>query len=70
MVSFKLFKGQKIRFLFKSSLVEGLSYYGIFLSVKLVMVNKYVLVMISCIAEIVFLPFINIVINKFGRVKT
>ena len=53
-----------------SSLVQGLSYYGIFLSVKLVMVNKYVLVIISCIAEIVFLPFINIVINKFGRVKT
>ena len=44
--------------------VSGLSYYGIFLSVKFTKVNKYTLVLISCLTEIPVLIGITWIANK------
>ena len=44
--------------------VSGLAYYGIFLSVRFVHVDKYVLVLISCLTEIPVLLFASWAANK------
>ena len=44
--------------------ISGLAYYGIFLSVKFVHVNKYLLVAITLFTEVPVLIFINLIVNK------
>ena len=48
--------------------ISGLSYYGFFLSVKFVVVNKYILVFFTCLFDILFLFLMKYVINKVYRV--
>ena len=44
--------------------VAGLAYYGIFLSVKLVKVDKYMLVLVACLSEIVVVSLVNWIANQ------
>ena len=44
--------------------ISGLAYYGIFLSVKFVHVNKHILVIIACFAEGAVLIMASLICNK------
>ena len=43
---------------------SGLAYYGIFLSVRLVNVNKYMLVLFAGLSEMVVLCIVTWIVNK------